>query len=267
MTTPGRLITLLPSADVDLARWLLARWGVPFREEPHAPVFHLLALKRAGAGRMDSPLFLRGDARFAGVEALVDGLDRHALEQVRVLPDPNSDAGLHAAVMALQHDLRWTMGMGTVRWAYHHFLRDRALVWDSFTTGVPGWERLALRAGAFGPVRNRLISALGLSDAAAAEALDTVRTGFDRVEALLADGRRYLCGDRLTLADLAFATSGAPMVLASGYGGHLPAYEACPPDIRAVVTALRARPAGRFIQRLYDEERAGSAASSGSSGA
>lgn len=258
MTAPGRLITLLPSADVDLARWLLARWGVAYREEPHAPVFHILALRRMGAGRMDSPLFLRGDTRFAGVEALVQGLDHLAPESARVLPDPDRDPGLHAEVMALQHDFRWVMGMGTVRWAYHHFLRDRALVWASFTTGVPGWERLALRAGAYGPVRKRLIGALKLSDAVAAEALDTVRAGFDRVEARLADGRRYLCGDRLTLADLAFATSGAPMVLARGYGGHLPALKACPPDIRTVITELRDRPAGRFIQRLYDEDRAGS---------
>ena len=255
MTPTARLITLLPSADVDLARWLLARWGVPYREEPHAPVFHILALRRAGAGRMDSPLFLRGAESFAGVDALVAGLDHRAPDTARVLPDPDRDPHLHTAVMALQHDLRWTMGMGTVRWAYHHFLRDRALVWDSFTAGVPGWERLALRAGAYGPVRARLIAALGLSDAVAAEALDAVRAGFDRVEALLADGRPYLCGDRLTLADLAFATSGGPMVLAHGYGAHLPALEACPPDVRAVVTALRDRPAGRFIQRLYDADR------------
>lgn len=255
MTTQTRLITLLPSADVDLARWLLARWGVAYREEPHAPVFHLLALRRVGAGRMDSPLLLRGADRFAGVDALVAGLDHHAPVAARVLPDPDRDPDQRAEVMAVQHDLRWTMGMGTVRWAYHNLLRDRALVWDGFTTGVPGWERLALRAGAFGPVRKRLIGALKLSDTAAVAALDTVRAGFDRVEVLLADGRRYLCGDRLTLADLAFATSGAPMVLARGYGGHLPTLDACPADIRAVVTELRDRPAGRFIQRLYDEDR------------
>lgn len=261
MTGPGRLITLLPSTDADLARWLLTRWGVPFHEEPHAPVFHILALRRARAGRMDSPLFLRGTARMAGIDAIVATLDHRAPGATRVLPDPDADPTGHAEVMALQHDLRWGMGMGTVRWAYHEFLKDRALVWGSFTTGVPAWERIALRAGGYGVVRTRLIDALGLSDQAAAAALDTVRAGFDRIEARLADGRRYLCGDRLTLADLAFATAGAPMVLARGYGGHLPALDACPPDIRAVVTELRDRPAGRFILRLYNEKRVGSSSS------
>jgi glutathione S-transferase len=256
MTAAARLITLLPSADVDIARWLLARWGVPYSEEPHAPVFHIIALRRAGAGRMDSPLCLRGPDRFAGVDAMVARLDGQAPENARVLPDPDAEPDLHAEVIALQHDLRWEMGMGTVRWAYHNFLRDRALVWPGFTTGVPAFERMALRAGGYRVVRKRLIAALKLSDDMAATGLDAVRAGFDRVDARMADGRRYLFGDRLTLADLAFATSGAPMVLARGYGGHLPALEACPPDIRAIVTELRDRPAGRFIQRLYDEDRA-----------
>ena len=61
---------------------------------------------------------------------------------------------------------------------------------------------------------------------------------------VLADGRKYLVGDRLTLADLAFATSGAPMVLADGYGGHLPTIDKVPPEMKPVMTALRARPAG-----------------------
>ena len=83
------------------------------------------------------------------------------------------------------------------------------------------------------------------------------RWSLDFVSDVLADGRRFLCGGRLTLADLAFATSGAPMVLARGYGGHLPPFEACPPEMQAVIGPLRDRPAGRFIQRLYDDYRGG----------
>jgi len=96
---------------------------------------------------------------------------------------------------------------------------------------------------------------LQLSAENAEKGLLEVCKGFDRVDALLADGRRFLAGDRLTLADLAFATSGAPMVLANGYGGHLPTIDKVPQDMQAVMNALRARPAGAFIQRLYDEYR------------
>ena len=61
----------------------------------------------------------------------------------------------------------------------------------------------------------------------------------------------------LILAALAFATSGAPVVLADGYGGHLPAIEACPPVMQEVFAELPARPSGRFIQRVYDKHRLG----------
>ncbi len=36
-------------ADVDLGRWLMAHYEVDYTERPHAPIFHLLALKYWGA--------------------------------------------------------------------------------------------------------------------------------------------------------------------------------------------------------------------------
>ncbi len=45
------------------------------------------------------------------------------------------------------------------------------------------------------------------------------------------------------------------MVLAKGYGGHLPTIDKVLEDMREVMTALRARPAGAFIQRIYDDHR------------
>ena len=44
------LVTLLPSVDVDLGRWLLQHWQVDYDEHPHAPIFHVLALKWYGVG-------------------------------------------------------------------------------------------------------------------------------------------------------------------------------------------------------------------------
>lgn len=255
LASDTKLITLLPSADVDLARWLLKLWGMPFVEYPHAPIFHILALRWHGVERTGSPLLIRRGVKYAGVDRIVEGFDASAPSGVRLVPDPETEITLNAEVMTLQHDLRWVLGMGTVHWAYYHFLRDRDLVWPSFTQGVPGWETAILSAGGYGYVRRKLTSALSLSAETAEAALGKVQVGWDMVDDRLADGRAFLCGDRLTLADLAFATSGGPMVLAKGYGGHLPPLERCPPDMAEVIAGLRARPAGRFIQRLYDTYR------------
>ena len=50
------LVTLLPSVDVDLGRWLLQHWQVDYDEYPHAPIIHVLALKWYGVGKDDYPL-------------------------------------------------------------------------------------------------------------------------------------------------------------------------------------------------------------------
>lgn len=52
------------------------------------------------------------------------------------------------------------------------------------------------------------------------------------------------------------------MVLADGYGGHLPMIDKVPPDMQKVMYALRERPAGKYIQRIYDDHRAKSPAAS-----
>lgn len=254
MTGKPILVTLLPSVDVDLGRWLLQRWKIDYAEHPHAPVFHILALKWYGVGKADSPLLISDGRKYPGIEALVENFDPLATPENRMVPDESTEKALHDEVMTLQHEFRYGMGNGTVHWAYYHLLPRKDLTWASFTTGVPWWETLFLTFG-YGIIKSLMFKALGLGPGDAQKGLDEVRAGFDRCEKILSGGRRYLVGDSLTLADLAFAASGAPMVLADGYGGHLPTIDKVPPDMRTVIADLRGRPAGAFIQRIYDEHR------------
>jgi glutathione S-transferase len=248
------LVTLLPSVDVDLGRWLLQHWQMDYDEHPHAPIFHILALKWYGVGKEDYPLFISDGQKSPAIEAMVAKLDALAAPENRLVPDMTTEKALHDEVMTLQHDFRFGMGSGTVDWAYYHLLPRKDLTWASFTTGVPWWETLFLTFG-YGLIKYLMFKGLGLDPEAAQQGLKKVLAGFDKCETLLSDGRQYLVGDRLSLADLAFAASGAPMVLADGYGGHLPTIDKVPPEMFGVVTELRARPAGAFIQRVYDEYR------------
>lgn len=78
---------------------------------------------------------------------------------------------------------------------------------------------------------------------------------------MLSDGRKYLFGDRMTLADMAFAVSGAPLVLPANYGGDqfkqgaIPTFEQFPKELQEIISSKRQTPAGKFILRLYAEER------------
>ncbi|MEO1092904.1 MAG: glutathione S-transferase C-terminal domain-containing protein [Pseudomonadota bacterium] len=252
MAAPPNLVTLLPSTDVEISRWCLHRWGLAYRERPHAPIFHLLAVIWYG-GRA-YPIFIDGKQKLSGLDAMVETLDGSAPPERRLVPDATDEPARHTQVMDLQKTFRWTMGSGTVQWAYYHLLPHKDLTWASFTTGVPGWETAFLRVG-YGLIAWLMVRGLSLNPENARKGLDDVRRGFDQCEELLADGRPYLTGDRLSFADLAFAGSAAPMVLEPGYGGHLPALDQVPDDMREVVVELRQRPAGAFVRRLYERDR------------
>ncbi|MFZ4739137.1 MAG: glutathione S-transferase, partial [Bradymonadia bacterium] len=74
-------------------------------------------------------------------------------------------------------------------------------------------------------------------------------------EALLADGRSYLVGDTFSAADLTFAALTSPMVMPPAYAAPLPPESEAPEGFRALVEAWRARPAGKWVTRLYARHR------------
>lgn len=96
---------------------------------------------------------------------------------------------------------------------------------------------------------------LSAERAAAAEA--RIRATFDATDQRIADGRRYLDGERLTIADIAMCAAFAPLLLPRGYGALMPPIEATPPPLRELMEALRARPTAAFVQRRYDRDFAG----------
>lgn len=62
MAVPASLITIPLSHYCEKARWALDRVGFPYREEPHAPLFHRLATKRKDGGTV--PVMVAATSRF-----------------------------------------------------------------------------------------------------------------------------------------------------------------------------------------------------------
>ena len=80
-----------------------------------------------------------------------------------------------------------------------------------------------------------------------AQAGAAVQRTFDAVAARLDDGRRYLCGDAFTAADLAFAALAAPVLVPPEYGVPLPQPDELPAEMAAARAAPSAPiPAGAF---------------------
>jgi glutathione S-transferase len=247
---PARLVTIPISHFCEKARWALHRAGVAYVEQPHLQLIHVAAARRAGGGR-SVPVFVAQDGEVAADSSdILHWADRRLAPPQRLYPA--GELGAQAA--AFEDELDDGLGPAGRLWLYHETLPvvDRLRPWAE--AGLPRWEQLAFHAS--GPLVGVAISwALGVNDASAMAALEQVNRAFDDVAHRLADGRRFVLGDRFTAADLTFGALSAPMLLPGAYGSPLPPLQAMPDAAARHISRLRSHPAGVFADRLYREER------------
>lgn len=243
MTT--KLITIPFSHFCEKARWALDRAGVEYVEEGHLPVFHYLATYRAG-GHRTVPVLVDGKT------VVRDSTDIIAWADAR-RPGSLIPVGGHTDVLAIEDDLDNHLGPATRRWAYFHLLPNHDA--DRYITeGVPGWERSLLKLSRPLAV-SYLKRGLKIDDAGVERSRKKIEATFDRIEQILADGRRYLAGDRFTVADLTFAALAAPVLLPANHPVQRFDDSLFGDAARAQIRAWRERPAGKFGLRLYAEDR------------
>ena len=249
------LITLRPAKAVDMGRWILQHHGVPYKERPHAPIFHILALKWWGGGDKDYPLMVTDKREILkGNAEILTYVEKDLPNAQRLVPTAEDEPELHKEVPDFTGWLYGEIRSDVVKYSYYYLLKHKAAVWPSLTTGVPWYEKVVWFI-AFPLMRALMYAGLGLDKAKADTALVEVRKTFDKIDGMLADGRQYLMGGRLTYADIAVAAFYAPMILGQGYQGFLPNQAACPPDMAKVYQEFRQRPTGLYIQRMYDLHR------------
>lgn len=257
-TSSGALPTLLtfaPMVDSELSRLLLRHYNVAYRESDHLFGWvSLLTFFHGGYGRV--PLFYGGGARLTGPRRIAEHFDALRPAERRLIP---TEPPLARQVEADWKTYNGEMGADSAVFAYYHLLPARELMAPIFAAPVPpGEAKLAptvypLIAGLF-----RML--LRLSSQRAEAAIARIRATFEQTDERVADGRRYLAGDRLTLGDLALASASAPLLLPRGYGAKMPALEEMPPVLRTAMEELRQSPTAAFVQRLYAEAMSGAKA-------
>jgi glutathione S-transferase len=246
----ARLVTIPISHFCEKARWALDRAGVPYVEEPHLQLIHIVAARRAGGGRT-VPVFVTEEG-----EVLAESADILRWADTRVAPVERlyPEGALGDEARALERSLDGGFGPDGRLWMYHETLPVVRQMGPWALAGIPRWERAAFRVGGRG-VEMAIRRYLDIDAAEADAALTRVNGVFDDIAKRLSDGRRFLLGDRFTAADLAFAALAAPLLLPARYGSPLPPPEVMPDALAREVRRLREHPAGVFADRLYAEER------------
>ena len=253
-TTP-RLHTISYSHYVEKVRWSLDRAGIEYEEVPNIGVLGVLLLGRT-VPVLELPAARSRVGNSAEILRLLWGLHGHDPSGAAAFLRPTPEA------LALERHLDRALGEQVRRWAYERLFEDPVLtlqLWGVREPTVPAWQRAllpVLRPALRAAVRRML----RVTPASAYKALARTREVFDEMDARLEDGRRYLLGDSLSFADITFASLGALAVLPENYGGgHLatrfPAVASLPQPWREEVEEFRRRPSGKFILRLYREER------------
>lgn len=245
------LVTIPLSHYCEKVRWGLDRVQFPYREEPHAPLLHRLATRRKGGGTV--PLLVDGSRRFVDSTAILvhaDGVRGDDLLYPR-------DAALAGEVATLEEQFDTQLGPHTRRWAYAELLGRPKLLRSVWSRGVPRCE--ANLVPLITPLVRRLVrAAYKITPESAQRSLERVRGVFRQVDQRLSDGRRFLVGERFTAADLTFAALAAPALFPVEYRAVQPDLDAMSTAMQEEVLRLRGTDAGRFVLRLFAQERGGS---------
>ena len=244
----NRLITIPISHYCEKARWALQRVGLPFLEEAHPPVFHMASAWRAG-GKRTVPVLVSADGVYNDSTDILQYLDRKAPEAGLYPNEPQA----RQEAEQLEELFDTVLGPHSRRWVYFHVL-DRTDLLPYLCHGV-GAREAALFRTLLPAARLVMRKALKITPEAAERSRVRVQEVFEQVGARLADGRRYLVGDRFGAADLTFAALAAPAILPPEYGSPLAPLEEMPQVMHEQIRAWRASPAGSFALRLYREDR------------
>ena len=250
LTPSVSLLTFPPMIDSEACRFLLAHYGVSYREEAHLFGWaSVLALWRGWTPQI--PLFYGKPYRLAGPRQIADHFEKRCQPMQKLVP---SDKHISDEVALDWDRLNGTLGTAVAVFAYYHLLPHRDIILEPFSRGMPAWEQAFLKkaypsfAGLF-----RLL--LRLNAQHANESLTVIRSTIDDIDGRLKDGRIYLGGDRFTLADIALASSAAPVLLPQGFTAPLPSLEQMPPAMASLIGELRQHETARLVARIYHKHR------------
>ncbi len=242
-----RLYTFGPSHFCEKARWALDLCGADYHEERWAPGPHLLAA-RCLAPATSVPILRCAAGTIQGSDRIIAWL-----EQFGQVPW-SRDLTAAESAQASEIEQRADRGIGVAirRLVYAMTLpgdggRSARQLFD----GVVWWQRPLARL--MWPVTRRAImKGLRAGAGDVAEARVEVESELNHCDAL-ADGRRFLVGDRFTRADIALASLLSPIARPAEH----PVYPGAPSSqvTERLHAAYGDRPSLRWARQIYRDFR------------
>lgn len=244
---PFRLITISVSHYCEKVRWALTKLKLPYIEEPHMPPFHLLATGRVG-GKL-TPVMITETGALTDSTDILRSLDKIVPDNAKLYP---TNFESRQQVEELEDLFDEQLGPATRRWAYFYVMNDSKFMQRGWCYGVPFVEGILFPV-VFPIVRSIVRQKLNITQESASQAYEQIKSIFEQVSELLADGRTYLVGNSFSAADLTFAALAAPAVRPPEHPMTRASLEELPSKMVSEIKEFRETPAGAFALRLYHD--------------
>jgi len=237
----------------EIARWVLDMNDILYKDEPHAPRFATTVVNKMTGepGLNNNPVLIKTDALLYSTDSIVKYFDQRSLPSKKLVPD---DPQKKKEVLDLYNLFIGDYEYETSRYIYSLILPNRSFASSLFTKRIPWNEKLTYKIS-YSALSGGLQKELHLSESTPEERLVYIKTIFKKVDDLLSDGRKYLTGNKLTLADIAFASVSASLIVPDEFGGVMATINDTPDELRNAINELRTTAAGQFVLRLYHEDR------------
>lgn len=244
----------------EVSRWVLDRNELDYIDERHAPGFHVpYANLAAGlsSGIAHNPVLRTTDAVLCDKSGVFEYMEARCAPHLRLLPQ---DASARAEALRLQHHFLDELWRPVGRLVYRHLLPDRSRCLAIVTQAVP-WHERWICSLAYPLWAMAISNGLGLSSWNDETLLSGIDGVLAEVEQQLSDGRPYLVGDALSIADLFFAAHLAPLVLPREFSGAIAhSIDALPESLRDHARRIIDRSSGQFALRIFRDHRPASRA-------
>lgn len=199
------------------ARWALDYLDIDYRLQYLAPGPHAQLARAHKLTDTSLPILVGGDYALQGSARIIDWAVEHGDGPERSLA--SSD---HQASMNIEERLDRVFGVQVRRYYYSDALisQPRSMR-PIFAHDLPWRQRLVLRL-AWSKIVQLMIRGMDLGTEQGRESRQIVMDELDWLDGLLADGRRYLVGERLSRTDISAASLLSPLALPPAhptYGG------------------------------------------------
>jgi glutathione S-transferase len=243
---PLRLYTFSLSHFSEKIRWTLGAAGITFQEVPWTPFFHILKARSRGRGTT-VPVVEVGSESVQDSTRILLWLEEHRAPFALIPSDPAA----RDAALAIEKQFD-EVGAHVVRYAYSEMLDDADAVVRFWTPDATSYQSRVIRRW-FPVMRWAFRRQLRMSAANVARSRATIASGLAFLESQIGAGKRYLVGDRLSVADLTAAALLAPLACPDEhpiYGSNR--YRA---GLAPLVRDWESGTAFQWVRQMYREHR------------